>query len=178
MLINELPVWIEAKKWCQQAPLEGKLFSGSLKVDELTSLENSLKQAARSDLAFSLCFSLDELGFHRIVGEINVKFELECQRCLQNFQYHLKSNIIVSPICSESEIEKLPEQYEPLLLTDEKIKLTDWLSEELNLGLPIVPSHDNDCQIDPKYINNHKTEQKPDNNFGKKSPFAVLTELK
>ena len=46
-----------------------------------------------------------------------------------------------SPVHSDEEAQRLPENYDPLLLTDETLPLATLVEEELLLSMPIITRH-------------------------------------
>ena len=81
---------------------------------------------------------------------------------------------------SEAEIERLGEEYEPLLLDDSLVSVAELVEDELLLCLPIVPKHDTEeCNANSHVEDNIEqssdieSESKP-----KKNPFAALADLK
>jgi uncharacterized protein len=71
--------------------------------------------------------------------------ELTCQRCLAPMPWRIESSSRVALIASEKQADRVPEDLEPVLAEDDRLRLRDLVEEELLLALPIVPLH-----ADPK----------------------------
>ncbi len=52
---------------------------------------------------------------------------------------------MVSPVKSDKQAEQLPERYEPLLMSDGEINVSEWIAEEIHLALPLAPCHEPPC---------------------------------
>lgn len=144
MLHNELPKYLAPEKLCRQAPPEGTKMTGQIKLSDLTNIEKELKSQDKL-VTLNLNFSLQDGDLCCIKGELSVDLEVICQRCLQPMIYPLRTSILVSPVSSDKQAEHLPEQYEPLLVTDGEINLGQWIAEEIHLALPLAPCHEPPC---------------------------------
>jgi len=67
--------------------------------------------------------------------------ELTCQRCLAPMHWPIESSSRVALIASEKEADRVPEDLEPVLAEDDRLRLRDLVEEEMLLTLPIVPLH-------------------------------------
>lgn len=113
----------------------------------------------------------------KIEGQIEAVLELECQNCLQAVQWPVKNVVKLGIVTSIDQADKLPEDYEPLLVDEGKILLKNIVEDELLLILPTFPKHQHNCLA-----------QKPDNNKAgfvlneqqspTKNPFSILAKLK
>lgn len=159
MLPNELPEIINPLKLCQDNQ-KGRVLTAKVLVSGLTGLELENAQPADSVLTVELQFAVDAEGIQTIEGHFFGSLVLTCQRCLEAFDYKISQDICVSPVVSVEAAKKLPEQYEPLLLNNESICLSDWIAEELHLALPITPRHTHQCAlIQPKETEIEDTEE-------------------
>ncbi|MBS0580949.1 MAG: DUF177 domain-containing protein [Proteobacteria bacterium] len=77
------------------------------------------------------------------VAELSVQGAamLECQRCMQPMEFPIDSQVRVALIGQEAEAAKVPEDLEPMLAPGGRISIAELITEELSLGLPIVPLH-------------------------------------
>ncbi len=137
-----------------------------------------------SDVLFSDTGAVDvELFFGRegrlakIEGQIGAVLELECQNCLQAVQWTVKNSIKLGIITSIAQADRLPEEYEPLLVDEGKILLKNIIEDELLLILPTFPKHQYDCLASK--LGKNKTDfllneqQSPTEN-----PFSILAKFK
>ncbi|MGB6602807.1 MAG: DUF177 domain-containing protein [Steroidobacteraceae bacterium] len=66
---------------------------------------------------------------------------LECQRCLEPLQLPIDSAARVALVASEADAARVPEDLEPMLAPAGRTSIARLVTEELLLGLPIVPLH-------------------------------------
>ena len=123
-----------------------------------------------------------ELSFGRngrsawVQGTVEAVLRLKCQNCLGGLDWPVKSEFKLGIVTSIDEVKLLPDDYEPLLVGEEKIALNDIIEEELLLAVPAFPKHDTKCFVyaqteDEK--SSESIEQSDTNN-----PFSVLAKLK
>jgi uncharacterized protein len=77
------------------------------------------------------------------VAELNMSgiATLECQRCMEPMQLHVNAVAKVALIGAESQAERAPADFEPVLAPGGRISVGELITEELLLSLPIVPLH-------------------------------------
>jgi len=183
MLPNELPKIIDPIKLCRQGLGVGTALSGIVCASKLTDnkvYSGTINQISKP-ITVELNFSYDSNKVHVIEGHISTLLRLNCQRCLEDFDFELLQKIYVGVVPSLEAAKLLPEQYEPLLLEDGKINVLDWLMEEINLAIPMIPMHEASCGLQKhfsdtlKYDEKNK-ENKEKNNGDKIFPFANLNQ--
>lgn len=113
----------------------------------------------------------------KIEGKMEAVLELECQNCLQAVQWQVKATVKLGIVTSLDQADRLPEDYEPLLVDEGKILLKNIIEDELLLVLPTFPKHQEPCLA-----------QKPDNAkvdvlqneqpSSTENPFSILAKLK
>ncbi len=116
----------------------------------------------------------------KIEGRIETVLDLECQNCLQSLPWPVNHNIKLGIASSIDQADRLPGDYEPLLIEEEKILLKNIIEDELLLVLPTFPKHSHNCFA--VKTNN----QKPSNNkivdnkqtSSTENPFSILAKLK
>lgn len=116
-------------------------LQGELAVGNMPRLAALLREK-EGKAVFSLKFGKDPQGFRSICGKIHAQLILECQRCLQPMAYTLDLAVKLSPMLTEKRMDSLPNDFEPLLVTEESILLSDIIEDELLLNLPLVPKHE------------------------------------
>jgi uncharacterized protein len=113
----------------------------------------------------------------KVEGQIEAVLELKCQSCLQAVQWPVKNTVKLGIVTSIDQADRLPEDYEPLLVDDEKILLKNIIEDELLLVLPAFPRHQHDCLANNSYVNKASSltdeQQSPPEN-----PFSILAKLK
>jgi len=145
MLLNELPATLNPQKLCQTAPVGGLRLVGHIPLGKLPNLDEALKEQVATEVAVLAVFSMDSEGYGSIAGDLSVDLVLICQRCMQPMDQSIRATFLVSPVVSDAQADRLPSRYEPLLVTDGEIVVTQWIAEELYLALPFVPRHDFKC---------------------------------
>lgn len=129
-----------------------------------------------TDIRASLSFSIDMQGLTVIAGQAEVEVTLTCQRCNQPFKQTIHVSLNCCPVKTEAQIERLPEEYEPVEVNElNEVDLLAFIEDDLLLSLPIVPVHDSEhCEVsEVEFVFGElpEEEQKP-------NPFAILTNLK
>jgi len=113
----------------------------------------------------------------KIEGKIEADLELECQNCLQAVQWSVKNAVKLGIVTSIDQADRLPEDYEPLLVDEGKILLKNIIEDELLLILPTFPKHQHDCldsKPGNKKVDSSPNEQEPST----ENPFSILAKLK
>ena len=109
------------------------------------------------------------------VADLSLQGEamLRCQRCMQPMRWPVRSTVRVALVASAAEAGALPEELEPVLAPDGRIRIADLVEEELLLTLPIVPLHESaDCAA-PGEPSGPQAADEP----AAARPFARLGEL-
>lgn len=104
---------------------------------------------------------------------------LKCQNCLQGIRFPVQGQFKLGIVNSIEQADRLPEEYEPLLIGDEqKILLRELIEDELLLALPAIPKHQQAC-YPAEYLADKtilptttKTDATTEN------PFSILAHLK
>lgn len=91
------------------------------------------------EAAFSVAFSLDRQGLVTIDIAVQADLPLVCQRSLVVFEEKVDRRSLLAVIETVAEQEDVPEQYEPVLAQDRRLKMVDLVEEELLLAVPQVP---------------------------------------
>jgi DUF177 domain-containing protein len=152
-----------------------RLLHGRLLLSRMPRLVSSLEDDT-SEIDVELKFDVDVTGIAWMEGHLTGTLPLCCQRCMQQLLMPIDAIFKLAMIESESEIERLGEQYEPLLLeNDSLVSVVELVEDELLLALPIVPKHDTvECNAGEEIVE-QVVKVKPE---PKKNPFAVLADLK
>jgi len=148
----------------------GRSFRGRVPVDGLSRLV-PLLSSTQGELQVSLEFDLDERRIRTLKGTIEGKLKLVCQRCLEALQFPVDLTVCLGIVSSEDEIDRLPEGYEPLMVTGEPLRTFDLIEDEVLLALPAIPVHEGRENCVTGYSNEPEPAQRD-------NPFAVLEKLK
>jgi uncharacterized protein len=148
----------------------GRSFRGKLPVQRFERLA-PLLYASEGELTVRLEFRLDERRIRTVKGAIEGELSLVCQRCLNRLVFPVNLKFSLGVVSSEAEIDRLPEGYEPLLVSGEPIQTLAIIEDEVLLAIPAIPLHEDGaggCEI------GYRNPTVPE----RENPFAVLKKLK
>lgn len=155
---------------------KGRTLSGQLPVSSLDRLCQSLHDG-KGVVDVLLHFDKDEVGQPNIAGQLAATLQLKCQRCMQAMALDVSVNVHLGLVRTQKQAESLPDNYDPLLITDEQITAANIVEDELILALPLVALHElKDCSAAATVEAGQDAQDEvvPQ----RKNPFAVLAELK
>jgi uncharacterized protein len=100
--------------------------------------------------------------------------QLTCQRCLGTLVVPVDRQVRIGLIESEAEVNRVPEELEPVLASGGRTSIGALVGEELLLSLPIVPQHEDPsaCAGEAARVPLPAAEAPPS-----QRPFAGLGEL-
>jgi uncharacterized protein len=147
----------------------GRSFRGEVPVSELKRLSSSLA-SADGRLEVELEFRVDERRIRVLAGHIEGSVNLVCQRCLETLRFPLNLDFRLGIVSSNEEIDRLPDGYEPILVTGEPLRTFDVVEDEVLLAVPVIPLHEGVDSCESGYVNQPRAE--------KENPFSVLEKLK
>lgn len=113
----------------------------------------------------------------KVDGHIETVLELVCQNCLEAITWPLDCLIKLGVVTSIDQANRLPEDYEPLLVEEEKIPLKNIIEDEILLILPAFPKHSHNC-FARKSDNNNVVPLANDEQLTPDNPFSILAKLK
>lgn len=118
-------------------------------------------------------FGVDHEGIRYCRGELTADLTLQCQRCMEAFNYTANDDFNFGIVNSEEEAEALPKRYDPILTEEGLLNILALVEDELIVSLPIVPMHD------PKYCK-VKLPLESESGYGvsNESPFKVIEVLR
>lgn len=117
------------------------VLSGDIDFARLPRLVGLL-ESDRGSVRASLRFRQHGEGWPIIVLEYDTTVRLECQRCLEPVEYRLGERIEFAVLESASLELRLPKEYEPLVLEDERLRPATLVEDEIIVSLPLVPRHE------------------------------------
>ena len=148
---------------------EGGRLEGAL---ALAALPRLVAELNRTDgvASVALVASVDRQGVRFIKGAVRTEVELVCQRCLGPLRLALDVTVSLGLVRSEAEADRLPEEYEPLVVPEGIMHVADLVEDELLLALPRIPRHDDvrDCEV-----NGYRAPDRVEQD----QPFATLASL-
>lgn len=117
------------------------VLGGEIELNRLNRLAEMLSSDTGT-VATEVRFRQDPGGWLIIQIEYDTTVQMLCQRCLEPLGYHVKDRVEMAVLESASLEKHLPEQYEPLVLEDERLMPAMLIEDELIISLPIVPRHE------------------------------------
>ena len=166
-----IPEYVEPFRLAEQ----NLQLDGLVKLVDMHRLNTSLMNTGENDtVTVSLKFGMDEQRLPYIKGHLQVVLGLQCQRCLERFNYEIMSDFALGIVKSLDEEKALPEQYEPAMVQDGQLALRELIEDELILNLPIIPRHEpEECVVKLPHADSGWKQQDDSEN-----PFKVLQSLK
>jgi len=157
-----------------------RILTGKIPLTTMKRLSSLLTDNA-ADVVIDLVFGVDESGQANITGKVEAQVFMLCQRCMQPMELQLSADVSLAIVSSDYPTEQLPSYYEPLVVEDETVPLSELVEDELLLALPSVPLHDpEECQVQETFTTNQGRNkfaavEAPES---KPNPFAVLEQLR
>ena len=143
----------------------------------VTTLRRLVLQPSNGQVEADLEFGRDEQGTYFAVGSLKASVEMICQRCMTAMPVEVAAEIKLGFCGSDEMAQRIPERYEPCLVEEEPVALTDLIEDELILALPLVALHpEQSCQ--PWLEENQVEATEQEVTEERKNPFAVLEGLK
>ena len=171
---SRLPEFIDPWRFAEI----GKEVSGHAELSKLPRLAEILVDQ-KGEAEFELMFRRGEKQRIHINGYVRAALSLECQRCLEPVRIPVATEVEVVVVGGFEEAELLPDEYEPLMAGDKRIRLYEVVEDELLLALPQVPMHpEGECKAASQNIGWSPAEVDEDQGQKKPNPFAALADLK
>ena len=154
---------------------QGGRFEGSIELSELKRLGELLyaggADQAERKIALSFEFMRSEFDIPMLVGQLQTRLELECQRCLQplDLPMDLEFSLLID---ATDEIVRHSSQ-DTLYSDDGYIDITEVVEDELILAIPLVALHE-----DTRCNSNWQEPASAAGTARAENPFAVLQQLK
>lgn len=135
LMSRDYPDWINPFKAAQAR----RAFAGTIRLADLHQVSDLVDDPADTEIGFALAFDLDDQREAKVQVSISGKVPMICQRTLERFGHAVDSTSVVAMVDSEAALDRLPDDYEPLVVIDGRVKIADLVAEELLLALPLVP---------------------------------------
>lgn len=120
---------------------EGGRLDGELALAALPRLA-ALLNHANGRVSVALAAGIDRRGLRFIRGRLRAEIELICQRCLGPLRLPMEAAVSLGLARGETEFDRLPDEYEPLLVPEGGIAVASLVEDELLLVLPQIPRHE------------------------------------
>jgi len=161
-----------------RAAEQGRCLKGAIALASLPRLRDLLVDSDGT-VRFELEFFRDHKGRPCVRGQVAAVLRLRCQRCLEPVSFEVDGPLLLGLVEGIDEAERLPEEYDPLMVEEERVRPAELVEDELILALPQVPMHGPaECvkgvteQIAADAPKEESEDEQVDN------PFQVLAELK
>lgn len=169
-MFTQLPDYL-VDPW--QLAAQGSVLQGRLMLTNMARLQ-AVVAAHAEWAALNWQFSLIE-GQAVIRGTISAEVTVQCQRCLQEMPFQAAGETWLCAVHEKFDEHKIPEGFEPLIIEQQHIALSQMVEDELILLLPFAPMHDV-CPENPYCL--ETIEERIEEKVEKPNPFAVLAQLK
>ena len=167
---RDFPDWIDVGRAAQAE----RRFSGEARLGWMPRVLDLLDSPADDDvIAFEIDASKDEQDIVRLAVRVRGEVPMTCQRTLERYMQPIDSESIVAPVASEHELSGLPEELEPKLVPEGRVRLVELVEDELLLALPLVPRNP---ASEPVESAGDRFEPDPDDDGS--GPFADLARLR
>lgn len=153
----------------ERACLKGRLSLATL--PRLTAILGH----ADSEVIVDLSAGRDAQGIRFIQGSLQTEIEWTCQRCLGPLHLPLDITVNLGLARDEAAIDRLPAEYDPLLVQEgASIAVADLVEDELLLALPHIPRHEDlrECEA-----LGYRQPGEPALDLKNRQPFAGLATL-
>ena len=136
--------------------------------------------ADKSDVSLQLTGGKYEKNRFVLEGHLGGTATVQCQVCLENLALPLDIDFSVVPVTSEERAEQLQQEYEPIVIEDNSLALSELVTNELILSMPVACTHieingeeciEKDSLSTDTVIDSGQEEKKS-------SPFAILKSIK
>jgi len=171
---RDFPDWIDADRAAQA----GRRFAGDARIEWMPRVVDLLDAPEADDvIAFEAAASLDKSPGNAQIVRLSVRVHgavpMTCQRTLKRFMQPIDSHSEVAVVASEREAEGLPEDLEPKLVPEGRLKLVELIEDELLLALPLVPRDPDSAPVE----NAGDAIERADSDE-RDNPFAELARLR
>lgn len=171
-MLSELPDRADPFRLCDAA----QSFEGRIKQADLSRLAAVLVESD-GEVSYRIDCDRDERRRARLRGHADAELVVTCQRCMGPMRLPVHVEFQLAVVTSEDQAAQLPEDYDPLLLEEDNLRLASVIEDELLLALPVAPLHPiEECSEDPADWS--MTDVEPETVLQRENPFAVLAGLK
>jgi uncharacterized protein len=123
----------------------------------------------KSVLLAELNFFMEEGNIPCVKGKAELEVSLECQRCLEAVTLSLKPTFKLAFIKNEQQAEVLDTSFETILGADETLSAIEFITDEVLISIPMIPTHSYECQAYQDSLINTQIRE---------NPFAILEQFK
>lgn len=172
---RDFPDWIDVGRAAQA----GRRYAGEARLSWMPRVLDLLDSPeAEQTVSFEVSASLDDQQVPRLAVHVHGSVPMTCQRTLGRYMQPIDSESEIAPVASESEAERLPEELEPKLVPDGRLRMVELVEDELLLALPLVPRDPASEPVGEVDEGPVAGDEPDDDATGTDGPFASLAKLK
>ena len=129
-----------------------------------------------SDIQVQFSCDTDRQGLVTLIGHAKGELTLTCQRCMSEFNLPMAVEFSFTPVTAKTQVEELPEVYEPVDVDEHGFfNISELIEDELLVSIPFIPMHAiEDCSVSGHDTVVGKIEDLVDE---RPNPIAVLKSL-
>jgi uncharacterized protein len=184
-MLNRLPEFIDPFALVEKR--QG--FKGSVGIAKMKRLASLLVEPS-GEAGLEIQFGRDSAGQAIATGKITAVVRLQCQRCLEPMDFNVSSEFSLAIVSSLAEARSLPENFDPLVVDQPTISLTELIEDEIMLALPAIAMHAEHCVVESSTQKDSRPRTKDSmynapqsddiaaEDDNRQNPFAVLADLK
>lgn len=171
---RDFPDWIDVERAAQA----GRRFVGEARIEWMPRVIDLLDAPAPDDeIGFEISAALDKSSSAGDIVRLDVRVHgsvpMTCQRTLKRFRQPIDGRSSVAVVASEDQLAALPEDLEPKLVPEGRLKLVELVEDELLLALPLVPRDPDSAPVE-----NAGDSFEPAESDKRDNPFAELARLR
>ncbi|HLB43423.1 MAG TPA: YceD family protein [Gammaproteobacteria bacterium] len=168
MSAKQIPEYIDPFRYAEQA----LQLSGVVNLADMNRLQPMINPS-KEWVVVELYFGIDEQGLTFLQGHLQARLGLQCQRCMEPYNYEIITDFVLGIVNTDDEAKDLPECYEPVLTKEGHLALRELIEDEIILNLPTIPKHEiQDCKVVVPEVHSEEKIDQVDH------PFHVLESLK
>ncbi len=167
---SKLPERLQVKQFA----LQNSYLRASIPVAEFSRLSAMLVNTTGA-VQVELQGEQDPAGHRLVRMSFEASLDVECQVCLAPYQFSARSEKLLLPVVTESQMDAAPADLEPVLMDESGLDIMTVLEDELILALPLVARHPTCAEQAPQTAGQEAVELAVEQ---KESPFAVLKDFK
>jgi uncharacterized protein len=166
-----LPTAVDAYRFAEN----GVHLHGTMSVQAMSRLVPTMI-SPDGDVEVDVQFGIDE-KIRFIKGWVKAHLNVQCQRCLELFAFEIISDFVFVIVRTDADAKKLPQRFDPVMIKNDSLNISDMVEEELIINLPLVPMHaEADCKVKLPIV---VMEDPQGATLAKKAnPFKVIESLK
>ena len=116
-------------------------LEGELSLQQMPRLLELIAER-KGAVKVALRFAKNAEGKRIITGQIETDLVVICQRCLQQMHLPMQIDVRLCLISDDRAANQMPEGYEPLIVAETPMELSEIVEDELLLSVPQFPKHD------------------------------------